>query len=313
MGQPAGSQSTYDAIGNREDLSDVIYDISPTETPFMSSIPRTKATGTKHEWQKNALAAASATNFVIEGDDATTDTANITTRVFNYTAISDKVPRVTGTQEGVTSAGRRSEMAFQMENKMKELKRDVESILLANNAYVAGTDTLARECAGAQAYIVTNQSVAADSTPATGDGSDAHTDGTARALQESFVETVLGNAWDSGGNPTMAILGKAQKQKFAAFSGNATRTHDGESKKITNTIDIYIDPLGNEVRLVPDRFCPADVVYFFDTENVAFSVLRDFQSSDLAKTGDTMRKQILAEYTLEMRNEAAHGIIADLS
>lgn len=313
MAQPTGSHSSYDAIGNREDLSDVIYDISPTETPFMSSIPRTKATGTKHEWQKNALAAASATNFVIEGDDATTDTANITTRVFNYTAISDKVPRVTGTQESVTSAGRRSEMAFQMENKMKELKRDVESILLANNAYVAGTDTSARECAGAQAYIVTNQSVAADSTPATGDGSDGHTDGTARALQESFVEEVLGEAWDSGGNPTMAILGKAQKQKFAAFSGNATRTHDGESKKITNTIDIYIDPLGNEVRLVPDRFCPADVVYFFDTENVAFSVLRDFQSTDLAKTGDTMRKQILAEYTLEMRNEAAHGIIADLS
>lgn len=313
MAQPTGSHSTYDAIGNREDLSDLIYQISPTDTPFMTSIPRNKATGTKHEWQKNALAAASSTNFVIEGDDATTDTANITTRVFNYTAISDKVPRVTGTQESVDSAGRRSEMAFQMENKMKELKRDVEKILLENNAYVAGTDTAARECAGLQAYLVTNANIAADSTAATGDGSDAHTDGTARALQESFVEEVLGEAWDSGGNPTLCILGKAQKQKFAAFSGNATRTHDGESKKITNTIDIYIDPLGNEVRLVPDRFCPADVVYFVDPENVKFSVLRDFQSSDLAKTGDTMRKQILAEYTLEVGNEAAHGIITDLT
>lgn len=313
MTQPANTFSSYDAIGNREDLADVIYDISPTDTPFMSAIPRTKMTGTKHEWQKDALAAASASNAVIEGDDATTDAATATTRAFNYRQISDKVPRVSGTQEAVMKAGRGSEMAYQMEKRSKELKRDVESALLANNAYVVGTDTVASECAGAQAWIVTNQNIAGDATAATGDGSDAHTDGTARALQESFVEEVLGEAWNSGGNPTLAILGKAQKQKFAGFSGNATRTHDGETKKITNTIDIYIDPLGNEVRLVPDRFCPADVVYFFDTEMVAFSVLRDFQSEDLAKTGDSWRKQILVEYTLEMRNEAAHGIITDLS
>ena len=313
MTQPANTFSSYDAIGNREDLADVIYDISPTDTPFMSAIPRTKMTGTKHEWQKDALAAASASNAVIEGDDATTDAATATTRAFNYRQISDKVPRVTGTQESVMKAGRGSEMAYQMEKRSKELKRDVESALLANNAYVVGTDTVASECAGAQAWIVTNQNIAGDATAATGDGSDAHTDGTARALQESFVEEVLGEAWNSGGNPTLAILGKAQKQKFAGFSGNATRTHDGETKKITNTIDIYIDPLGNEVRLVPDRFCPTDVVYFFDTEMVAFSVLRDFQSEDLAKTGDSWRKQILVEYTLEMRNEAAHGIITDLS
>jgi hypothetical protein len=313
MAQPTSTFSTYDAIGNREDLSDIIYDISPTETPFMSSIPKTQATSTKHEWQKDALAAASGANAVIEGDDATTDAATATTRVFNYTQISDKVPRVTGTQEDVDKAGRRSEMAYQMEKRMKELKRDVETTLLANNAEVAGNDTLAREASGAQAWIVTNTNIAADATAATGDGTDAHTDGTARALQESFVEEVLGEAWDSGGNPTMGILGKAQKQKFAAFSGNATRTHEGETKKITNTIDIYIDPLGNEVRLVPDRFCPADVVYFFDTEMVKFATLRDFQSKDLAVTGDSIRKQILVEYTLQMSNEAAHGGIYDLS
>lgn len=313
MTQPANTFSSYDAVGNREDLSDIIYDISPTETPFMSSIPKVAMTGTKHEWQKDALAAASSSNFVIEGDDATTDATTPTIRLYNYRAISDKVPRVTGTQEAIKKAGRASEMAFQMEKRMKELKRDVEKILLENNAYVVGTDTVASECAGAQAWIVTNTSYAADATPATGDGSDAHTDGTARAIQESFVETVLGNAWNSGGNPTMGILGKAQKQAFAAFSGNATRTHSGETKKITNTIDIYIDPLGNEVRLVPDRFCPTDVVYFFDPEMVAFAVLRDFQSTDLAKTGDSWQKQILVEYTLEMRNEAAHGAIYDLT
>jgi len=186
---------------------------------------------------------------------------------------------------------------------------------LQNLAYNAGAAGTARVSAGAQAYITTNTSVASDATASTGDGSDIHTDGTARALQESFVEDVLSDAWDSGGNPTMGILGKAQKKKFAAFSGNATRTHEGESKKITNTIDIYIDPLGNEIRLIPDRYAPTDVVYFFDTEQVAFAPLsgRDFHMTDLAKTGDTERKQILVEYCLEMRDEKGHGAIYDLS
>lgn len=313
MAQPTGSHSTYDAIGNREDLSDIIYDVSKAETPFMSGIPKTKATSTKHEWQYDELDSASGANAVIEGDDATTDTANITTRIHNQTQISDKVPRVTGSQEGVTSAGRASEMAYQVEKKMPALKRDVETSLLLNQAYVAGTDTAARRCAGAQAWILTNTDIASDATAATGDGSDAHTDGTARALTESMFETVLANAWDTGGNPTLGILGKAQKKVVAGFSGNATRTHEGEGRKITNAIDIYIDPLGNEVRLVPCRQCPTDVVYFFDTDHVAFAVLRDFQMHDLAKTGDTDRKQMLVEYTLEMRNQGAHGGIYDLS
>lgn len=312
MTQPA-SFSSYDAIGNREDLSNIIYDISPTETPFMSSIPKGKATSTLHEWQKESLAAASSSNFVIEGDDATTDTATATTRVKNYTAISDKVARVTGTQEVVNKAGRKSEMAHQMEKRIKELKRDVESALLENNAYVAGNDTLARECAGAQAYIKSNTSIASDATASAGTGADAHTDGTARALQESFVEAVLASAWTNGGNPTMGILNAFQKRKFATFSGNATSMEKREDKKIVNSVDIYIDPLGNEVRLVPDRFCPTDAIFFFDPEHVKFCTLRDFSTEDLAKTGDTVRKQILVEYTLEMCTEAAHAGIYDLT
>jgi hypothetical protein len=313
MAQPADTFSSYDAVGNREDLSDIIYDISPAETPFLSKIPRVKATGTKHEWQIDALAAASSTNFVIEGDDATTDATTATTRLFNYRAISDKVARVTGTQEAVSKAGRRSEMAYQMEKRMKELKRDVEKIHLENNAYVVGTDTAAAESAGAQAYIKTNTSIASDATASAGNGSDAHTDGTARALTEAMVETVLASAWAEGGNPTMGILNSFQKRKFAAFSGSSTRMSDGDSKKVVNTVDIYIDPLGNEVKLVPCRQAPADVVYFFDPEFVAHAVLRDFGTTELAKTGDSVRKQILTEYTLEMRNEKAHAAIYDLA
>lgn len=313
MAQPTNTHSTYDAIGNREDLSDIIYEVAPTKTPFLSMLPRTSATSTKHEWQTHDLAAASSTNFVIEGDDATTDAASVTARVFNYTAISDKVARVTRTQERVNKAGRNSEMAFQMEVKMKELMRDVEKILLENNAYVAGNDTTARECAGVQAWVKTNTDIASDATAATGDGSDAHTDGTARALTEDMVESVLASAWENGGEPTVAILNKFQKRKFANFSGNSNRNIDAMDKKLVNTVDFYIDPLGNEIRLVPDQFVPTDVIYFIDPEHVKFAVLDDFASFDLAKTGDSDRKQIIGEYTLEMCNEKAHAGIYDLS
>jgi hypothetical protein len=313
MALPSNTHSTFAAIGNKEDLSDIIYDISPSETPFLSAIPKTKATGTKHEWQTHSLTAASSTNFVLEGDDATTDAATVTARVYNYRAISDKVARVTGTQEAVNKAGRRSEMAFQMEARMKELKRDVESALLENNASVAGNATLAPECAGAQAWIKTNIDKASDATASAGNGTDAHTDGTARALQESMVESVLALAWANGGSPTLGILNQFQKRKFAAFSGSSTKTSDGSKTKVVNSVDVYIDPLGSEVRLVPCRQVPTDVVYFFDPEHVKFAVLRDFKTNDLAKTGDSERKQIIVEYTLEMCQEKAHAAIYDLS
>lgn len=313
MAQPTNTHSTYDAIGNREDLSDMIHLVAPTKTPVLTMMPRTSATATKHEWQTHDLAAASSSNFVIEGDDATTDAATVTARIYNQTAISDKVARVATTQEAVTSAGRKSEMAFQVETKMKELKRDVEKIILENNAYVAGTDTLARESAGLQAYIKTNTSIAADATASAGTGADAHTDGTARALTESMFEEVLSSCWEQGGEPTVAVLNKFQKRKVANFSGNASRNIDAEGKKLVNTVDFYIDPLGNEIRMVPDQFVPVDVIYFLDPEYLKFAVLEDFGMQDLAVTGLSMRKQIWVEACVEVCNESAHGGIYDLS
>lgn len=316
MALNTNAYTTYTAAtaGNiREDLSDIIHDISPTETPFLTSIGKNSATNTKHEWIKESLASASSSNFVLEGDDATVDAASAGTRVINYCAISDKVPSVTGTNDAVDAAGSITHMAHQMEKRMKELKRDVESALLENNAYVAGDATNARECAGLQAYVKTNTDIASDASASAGTGADAHTDGTARALTESMVETVLASAWTNGGMPSMGILNAFQKRKFATFSGNATSYEKAEDKKITNSVDVYIDPLGSEVRLVPDRFVPADVVFFVDPEYAKFSVLRDFRSWDLAKVGDTIRKQILVEYTLEVCTEAAHAGIYDLT
>ena len=313
MALPSNTLTTFTAVGNREDLSDIVYDVSPAETPFLSAIPKTKATGTKHEWQTHALTAPSGSNAVLEGDDATTDAASVNTRVYNFRQISDKVARVTGTQEAVDNAGKKAKMAQQMEARMKELKTDVETTLLQNVASVAGNATLAPKTAGLHAWVKTNIDKASDATASAGNGTDIHTAGTARALQESQVESVLALAWANGGNPTLGILNAFQKRKFASFSGSSTKTSDGDKKKVVNSVDIYIDPLGNEVRLVPCRQAPTNAIFFVDPEMVKFAVLRDFRSFDLAKTGDSERKQIIVEYALEVCNEKGHAAVYDLA
>lgn len=312
MTQPADTFSSYDAIGNREDLADIIYDISPTETPFMNGIVKNTATATNHEWQTDALATASATNAVIEGDDATTDASTPTVRLGNQTQISDKVPRVTGTQRDVDSAGRADEFAYQIMKRGKELKRDVESSLLANNAKVVGNDSTARECAGVESWIATNTSFGATGADPTGDGTDARTDGTQRAFTESQLKEVLRECWDAGGNPDTIMVGSFNKQALSGFSGGATRTIESGEKKLVNAIDVYVSDYGDLV-VVPNRFQRDRSALVLEMDMWAFSVLRDFREHDLAKTGDTDRKQLLIEYTLESRNEAASGIIADLT
>lgn len=313
MAAPSQTFQTYAAVGNRESLSDIIYDITPVKTPFLSALERVVATSTKHEWQVKDLTAASGSNAVIEGDDATTDASNATVRRYNYCQISDKVAQVSGTQEVVKKAGRKSEMALQMGDKMLELKRDQETILLQNVASVAGGATTARKSAGAMAWIKTNIDKAADGTASTGDGTDIYTVGTARALQETFSEAALALAWDNGGEPTMGIVNKFQKRKIASWSGSSTKTSDGTNKKVVNSVDVYIDPLGNEIKFVPCRQAPTGAILMFDMEHVKLGVLRDYETQALAKTGDSIRKQILTEYVLEMCNEKAHAAVLDLT
>lgn len=312
MTQPADTFSSYDAIGNREDLSDMIWDISPTATPFMSSIAKNSATATLHEWQTDALAAAVATNAVIEGDDATTTASIPTVRLGNQTQISDKVPRVTGTQRANDSAGRGDEMDYQVVKSSRELKRDVESSLLANNAKVAGNDTTARELAGVESWIATNTSAGAGGADPTGDGTDARTDGTQRAFLESDLKDVLAACADEGGEPDKIMVGSFNKQALSAFTGNSTRTIDSTDQALNTAVHVYVSDFGN-LEVVFNRFQRSRSALVLDSSMWAMSTLRDFQSEELAKTGDTDRKQILVEYTLESRNEAASGIVADLT
>lgn len=312
MAQPTNSFSTYDAVGNREDLSNVIYDISPTETPFISGIASVPGTATLHEWQTDALAAASAGNAVIEGDDATTTASTPTVRLGNRMQISDKVPRVTGTQRAVDSAGRGDDFDYQILKSGMELKRDMEMSLLANNAAVAGNDTTARELAGVEAWIAANDSFGAGGASPTGDGSDARTDGTQRAFLESDLKTVLASCWDAGGSPNQIQVGSFNKQAMSAFSGNATRNTNSADKKLVTAIDVYVSDFG-DIQVVANRFSRSRSALVLDTDKWALATLRQFEQTPLAKTGDSDREQLLCEYTLESRNEAASGGVFDLT
>ncbi len=312
MTQPADSFSTYDAIGNREDLANIIYDISPTDTPFMSGIAKVTASATLHEWQTDSLATANPNNAVIEGDDATTDAGTPTVRLNNQSQISDKVPRVTGTQRAIDSAGRADEFAYQIMKAAKELKTDVESALLADKIKVVGNDSTARETAGIGSWIATNIDFGVGGSAPTGDGTDVGTTGTNRAFTEAQLTGVLEACYNSGGNPDMIMVGATQKSALSGFTGNATRNINSGEKKLVNAINVYVGDFGDLV-VVPNRFQEQDEALILEMDMWAMAVLRDFQEDDLAKTGDTDRKQLIVEYTLESRNEAASGSIRDLT
>lgn len=306
--------TTYSAVGNREDLSDAIYRIDPTDTPFYSGIESEKASAVKHEWQTQALAAAIDSNAVLEGDDApTANAATATVRLYNYAQIQIKIPRVTGTQRVVDHAGRDDEMAYQEMLKGLELKRDVETTFLMNQAAVAGNGTTIRKLASALSWIKTNVSQAGTS-PTAADGTDTRTDGTQRAFTEAQLKSVLQQAWTSGGKPDTIMLGAFNKQVFSTFVGRGTPTQDQATKKITASADVYESDFG-KLKTVPNRFMRTRDCLVLQMDMWARAALpgRNFISFPLSKTGDTDRKQILVEHTLVARNEKASGGVFDLT
>ena len=317
MATPANTTSTYDAIGNREDLSDMIYDISPTQTPFISGISRESATATNHEWQTDALATASAANKVIEGDDATTTAASPTVRLGNYTQISDKVPRVTRTQRQVDSAGRGDELDYQIMKSAKELKRDMESAILANKAKAVGSESVARELAGVESWLATNVDLGSGGAAPTGDGTDARTTGTGRSFAESQLKSVLAKCWDEGGEPDTIMVGSTIKQAMSGIvnggsAGAAQRVVDGNAATVHTAIDIYVSDFGS-LAVVPNRFQVQDSMLVLQMDMFCLATLADFQETPLAKTGDSDRVQLLSEYTLVSKNEKSSGIVGDLT
>lgn len=289
---------TYDATAIREDLSDVIYDISPTDTPFMSSIAgKGSVSNTLFEWQTEALASAVINNYHVEGADAGTAATTATTRVTNQTQISKKVVEVSGSHEAVNNAGKKSELAHQLAKASKELKRDMEGSLLADNAAAAGDATTARETRGAANWITTNVV-------------DAGTTGTHAAMVEDDVLAAAEAVWTAGGEASTILLGATNKKLITAMTGRADATRSVVDSNMTlyNTVDVYVSDFGT-YNIVMDRFCDQDVVYFLDHDMWSVDYLRDFQTVDIARAGDGEKKMLLVEYGLRCGNEAANAKI----
>lgn len=307
MTAPTNTFLTTAAIGNREDLSDIIYRIAPTDTPTLSMSGKTKAEATLHEWQTQDLATAAA-NAQVEGDDATAVAVTPTVRLGNRTQISAKTVSVAGSQQAVNAAGRKNEMAYQVGLKSLELKRDMEFALTQNNV----TATAPRQLRGLLGWVVDNTSKASDTTLASYTGNTAQTDGTTRPFTEAQVKSVLQLQFTAGGKPDTIMLPPAAKQTFSTFTGNATRMDKSEDQKLYAAVDVYVSDFG-EIKAVPNRFMRSRDVFILQMDMLAVSYLRPFSTTDLAKTGDADRKQVIVEYTLEVKAPKAHGAVYDIS
>lgn len=316
MAQPTNSFDSYDAVGIREDLRDVIYNISPEETPFLSKCKKTKATNTYHEWQTDSL-RSSAANAHIEGDATTASARTATTRLGNYTQIMKGAVNVPDTDEGLNKAGRAKEIAYQTMKLAKEIKLDVEKALFDNNARVAGDSSTAREMAGLPSWIVTNIDEAGDATAATGDGTDARTDGTAAAFSQTRFDGVMQSIWEQGGNPNSVYLSAYQMNIALGFTGmNNQRSTIGASvggtNAVINAVDVYVTPWGT-VEFIPSRENRGRDVFIVQDDMFEVAELRPMKNTQLAKTGDSTTRQIVTELTLVAKNEKSSGAIYDCS
>ena len=319
MTAPTGTYTVFDTSstrgGLREDLSDMIYDISPTDTPLMSTLAKSKATAVYHEWQTDQLSAATTGNALVEGDDAVATTASPTFRIGNYTQIVGKTIQVSGTLEAVDKAGRKSEKAYQLAKASSEIKRDIEAILFANQGKTAGSSSSPRKMGSMLSWLVSNTSFGTSGADPVTAGTSTRSDGTTRTFTEDILKEVIRESYINGGNPKVLFVSPIGKQKVSTFAGIAAQRYQAPSDGPTTIIgaaDVYLSDFGS-ISVVPDRFMRTRDAIVVDPEYAALAYLRPFQTIELAKTGDSEKTQLIAELTLEMRNEAAHGIAADLN
>lgn len=335
MTVPTNTYVTFSSVGIREDLEDMIYDISPTETPILTAAARLKATQKIHEWQIDKLASATATNSVIEGDDPTADAAAPTNRLKNYTQLMDKVVIVSSTNEASNAAGRDSELAYQMAKRSKEIKRDLEAALGQNNAGTAGSSASAALMASLESWLAYSGTQAAtiqtangtsvgegtaQTTPgfttANGVPITAPTDSTSTgSLTEAVFKGCIANAWEQGGDPRLIIAGPRVKAALSSkFTGIATRFRQVPQgmADIIGGADLYVSDFG-EHKLMASRFVRSTVLFGIDPDYVGVAYLQPFKTTPLAKTGHAEKRMISVEPTLVVKNPFAHFKIADIS
>jgi hypothetical protein len=309
--------TTFDAKGIREDLSNIITNIAPEETPYMSNIGRESISNSLFEWQTDTLASAAA-NKQLEGDDVTSfDSVTATVRLQNYAQISRKTIVLSATEETVNKAGRRSELAYQIAKRSAELKRDQEFTMLNGAVAAAGNTTTARGTASLQAFIKTNYDMQTNgANPSyTTVPTSARTDGNVRTFTETILKNVIQQVWTAGGTPKILMTGPVNKQRVSGFSGIASSRFniDGGARPATiiGAADIYVSDFGN-VQVVPNRFQRERDAFVIDPDYAKVTTLRPYQQVELAKTGDAEKRMLIVEWGHKVLAENAHGIAADL-
>jgi len=310
---------TYTGNKIAEDFHNTVYDISPTDTPFLTMAKRFNATNTLHQWTYDVLTAAAA-NQQVEGDDFDPTARAQPTTLNNYCQILRKEVNISGTFEAVKKYGRKSELAYQTARMSKELKRDLEYALVRNQTGDAGSASSARVMGSMESWISStapgNAYRASGSTGGTSSGyaggvAKAPTDGTATAMVEADLKAALGLAWADGGDPSVIMMSSTNKQEFSGFTGVATRFNDvkgATSANIIGSADVYVSDFGVH-KAVLNRYMRDEAVLCLDPEYIGVAFLRPFQRIDIAKTGDGEKKAILCEATLVVQNPLAHAKI----
>lgn len=322
MSAPTAAYAAYNQVGIREDLGDIIYNIAPMDTYFFSKCGRNKATNVLHEWQTDTLDTASSTNKFIEGDDFSAQTVNPTTRLKNYCQIARKDFVITRTASNQKAAGRTEEIAYQTMLKGKALKRDIESHLLSKENSSAGSSASPRSAGAVETWIYTVNDVSAsnvttNTTPAPVSGlpATAGTDGSATAFVEADMRKALLQAWSQGGETDVILLSPTLKNKLDAFTGQATRFRNveaGEQAEIIGSADVYVSTYGSH-KIVTSRWCRASVVLMLDMSTWAVAWLDPIQMVEIAKSGDSEKRMIVGEYTLEARAPTANTKLTNVN
>lgn len=328
MAQIANTFETYDAVGNREELADRIYQITPEKTPFLALIGRKSVKSTHPEWQTDVLGTPDVTNNQPEGNDWTYDAVTPTTRVGNYTQISEKTLIISRTQDNTDKAGRKSELAREVAKKSTELKIDMEVILLSNQASSAGSGNAAtnRKLGGFRAWLATNDSLGAGGASGGFNSTtgivDAATNGTQRALTKALIDEVNLSQTNAGGEGNVLMMSNYNKTVFSRFLDDAdivplrSQVKNGQQATIVGAADAYLSDFGlltvvPNVQMTRAGAAIARNVFLIDPSMVSMGVFDDIQIHKPAKTGDAEKRVMNVEYTLIVNNEAAHAVIAD--
>lgn len=322
MSAPTAAFAAYNQVGAREDLSDIIYNIAPMDTYFLTHAGKAKAANVLHEWQTDTLDTPSSSNKYIEGDDFSAQAINPTTRLKNYCQIARKDFVITRTANKQNTAGRKEELAYQTVLKGKSLKRDIEKHLLSKENASAGTSASPRSAAAVETWIYTTNDVSAtnvttNTTPApvSGLASTQGTDGTATAVTETDLKAALQQAWSQGGETDIILLGPTLKNKVDNFTGIATRFRNvaaGQQGDIVGAADMYVSSYGSH-KIIVSRYCRASVILCLDMSTWAVAWFDPIQLTEIAKSGDSEKRLLVGEYTLEARAPTANTKLTNVT